>query len=290
MEWMSFSERLIDYVIVVGPGRGLLFDQSKQRKTSFGSLACLDSWYRVSQPVPTILRRFPATDHKGFELAFDMAYFCQPNGCCADIREPRSHVFMLTDTETNVHTYGVCLSLPHLFDSLPSTQECDILDSDSICIQEWGVLSVCILSHHPFFHFFEKSLKTLFHFVEHFGGSDLNWNALIQSHYQPAGLHGDKSEDARWNVIQEVEEWIEGLASLKAPIPCESALEVELEVDPATVVCYPPPNRFPLLELPVHKIFQKLGVCTVLEIFKLVLSEQKVRQRVCVARGLSPPS
>ena len=76
--------------------------------------------------------------------------------------------------------------------------------------------------------------------------------------------------------MQEVEKWIDGLISLKAPIPCESALEVELEVDPATVVCYPPSSRLPLLELPVHKMFQRLGVCNVLEIFKLILSEQKV--------------
>ena len=269
MEWTSISERLVDYFLIIGPGRGVVFNKPKGRKTSFGNR--LNSWYKVSHPVPTILRRFPETDHKDSELPFDVTYFCQPNGCCADVREPRSHIFMLTDTETNIHTYGVCLSLPHLFGSLTSTQEAEVLNSDSICIQEWGVLSICILSRHPFFDFFEKSLNTLFHFVDHFCGKDFNWNTLIQARYQPSGLHSNTG-----NMVHEIEEWINGLISLKAPIPCESALEVELEVDPATVVCYPPSSRLPLLELSVHKMFQRLGVCNVLEIFKLVLSEQKV--------------
>ena len=59
-------------------------------------------------------------------------------------------------------------------------------------------------------------------------------------------------------------------------MPGEIALEVELEVNPALVVSYPPSNRLPLLELPVHKVFKKLGVCNVIDIYKLVLSEQKV--------------
>ena len=90
-----------------------------------------------------------------------------------------------------------------------------------------------------------------------------------------AGEHAEQ----RVRLWPELLHWINRLLALRAPVPGESALEVELEVDPAIVVCYPPPTRLPLLDLPLNEVFQKLTVCTVIDIFKLVISEQKV---VCV--------
>lgn len=279
MDASLFSNRLVDYLALVGPGRGVVFEKSLSESggtVSFGSSLgglTTGSWHKLSHPRPTILRKFPALEHKDFELASDIAYFCQPEGCCTNVTEPQTHVFLLTDTETNVQTYGVCLSLPHLFDPLLKAQDhgegqCGLTDSDSLCIQEWGVLSVCILSRHPFFTFFKKCLNTLAHFVEHFCGTELTWNALIESQYWPHSQN---------RAVEEIEHWVEQLLTLRAPIPGENALEVELEVDPAVVVSYPPSNRLPVLELSVHRVFRRLGVCNVIDIYKLVLSEQKVR-------------
>ena len=287
----SPAERLVDYLLLVGPGRGVVFEKSFENgsKGSFtSSLGLLSSsWHKVSSPMPTILRRFPSKDRPNFELAFDIAYFCQPEGCCESITEPRSHVFMLTDTETNIQTYGVCLSVPHLFDPLmkaqsPEREMCDLEEPDSMCIQEWGALSICILSRHPFFSFFESCLKTLHHFVANFCRDNLTWNALIRSQFvaqtQPVqtqtGLHGNAGYIHK--AVLETESWINNLLAMKAPVPGVTALEVELEVNPALVICYPPSNRLPLFELSVHKVFKKLGVCNVIDIYKLVLSEQKV--------------
>lgn len=280
-------ERLVDYVILVGPGRGVGFESAPPGKSS-NSPASFSSWYQVSQPFPTILKHYPATNHKDFQLAFDVAYFCQPEGSFLEIDEQKLHNFMLTDTETNVRTYGICLSVPHLFDPLvkdnKSEEICSLEgEESSVCIQEWGVLSVCILTKHPFLNFFQSCLKTLSHMVEHFCGNDLTWNALIQSqcHNQCNGNVAkfenqcNKSPQMS-SPVREIEQWLERLLELRAPRPNESALEVELEVNPAVLVCYPPANRFPLLELPVHELFQRLDVCMVIDIFKLVLSEQKV--------------
>ena len=191
------------------------------------------------------------------------------------------HHFMLTDTETNRRTYGTCLSFSHLFDptSLMRDREndvCPVESSDTVCIQEWGVLSICILSHHPFYTFFQKTLLSLHHFVEHFFGEDLTWNALI--HARGAAGEGGGQKKA----MVEIEKWISQLLSMRAPQQGQSALEVELEVDPAVTIAMPPTNRFPLLDLSVCALFQRLGVCSVIEIFKLVLSEQKVSVRVCL--------
>ena len=280
-------ERLVDYLVLVGPGRGLVFNKPPPNGMSNGPNNSLASgWHTVSRPVPTILRKFPAVPHKDFDLAPDVAYFCQPEGCCVVLPEPKIHVFMLTDTESNTRTYGICLSLPHLFDPLLRAQRwqhhseemCDLPEADSICIQEWGVLSVCLLTRHPFFHFFAKCLKTLAHFVDHFCGSNLTWNDLITAQYidTPPGSPPARSAGSKWSAVREVEEWIGRLLALRSPECGENALEVELEVDPAVMVCYPPLNRFPLFDLPVHRVLRRLGVCTVIEIYKLVLSEQKV--------------
>lgn len=307
----SSQSRLVDYLILVGPGRGVLFEQVSsteeggKRSKHYNRL---HDWQNISTPVSSILRRFPSTDHEDFKLSAEVSYFCQPEGCCVELRHPKSHVFMLTDTESNERTYGVCLSFPHLFDPKfitdPSTTgatyaQCSE-DSESICIQEWGVLSLCILSHHPFFSFFAKCLRTLSHFVENFGSNDLSWNALIWAQYEThtsnafqstcrTGM-GSPHMKAKRNgkggekipvIISEVEEWIGNLLLLPAPGEGEGGeghgLEVELEVDPAFLVCYPPKNRLPLLDLPLHQMFQRVGVQLVLDIYKLVLSEQKVR-------------
>ena len=284
-------DRLIDYLFFVGPGRGSVFRRSpslKRSKSLLGNgIEPLSTWHKISRPVPTILCHFPATQHKDLELSADVAYFCQPEGPCVQLSDPKLHIFMLTDTESNIHTYGICLSIPHLFDPLLKAQVPSsavskgkvwkVNDSESICIQEWGVLSVCILTRHPFYQFFAKCLRTLSHFVDHFGGKDLNWNSLIQA--QMTAMKTQQNGHAHSNqrqIVLEVQEWIERLVALQAPSPGVNVLEVELEVDPAMIVCYPPPNRLPLFELSVHRLFQRLEVCLVIEIYKLVLSEEKV--------------
>ena len=306
----SSHGRLVDYLILVGPGRGVLFEKVTSadeggRKSSLQ----LHDWQNISTPVSSILRRFPSTDHEDFKLAIDVSYFCQPEGCCVELLHPKSHVFMLTDKESNERTYCVCLTFPHLFDPMvhmdpsatggASAQCADV--TESICIQEWGALSVCILSHHPFFSFFEKCLRTLSHFMENFGSKDLSWNALIWAQYEAyasnvfqstcrTGMYSPRTEvknngkmgEKKPVIISEVEEWIGNLLLLPAPGKEKGGevghcLEVELEVDPAFLVCYPPKNHLPLLDLPLHRMFQRVGVQLVLEIYKLLLSEQKVR-------------
>lgn len=312
MEVNSSCERLVDYLILVGPGRGVLFEQvtsveeGSQKRRGRGSNNRhhqLHNWQNISTPVSSILHRFPSTDHEDFRLARDVSYFCQPEGCCVELLHSKSHVFMLTDTESNERTYGVCLTFPHLFDPnmdptvAAGSAHCSD-GTETICIQEWGVLSVCILSHHPFFSFFAKCLKTLSHFVDNLGSGDLSWNALIQAQYETHasnafqsacrtefGSHVEEKKERQNSppIVSEVEEWIGNLLLLPAPGEGKGdievhGLEVELEVEPAFIVCYPPKNRLPLLDLPLHRIFQKVGVHLVLEIYKLVLSEQKVSE------------
>lgn len=281
---MSGEERLVGHLILVGPGP-VTVDQmatpprARSRETGAchkeGHSSSIQGWHNINSPVPIILRQFPAEeeDQGKYTLANDVVYFCQPEGCGVELAGPSTHVFMLTDTETNMHTYGVCLTFPHLFDA-HSTQEASSISakSDAINIQQWGVLSVCILSHHPFFNFFAKCLKTLSHFMEHF---EVLWNALIlcsEGSLEKSGAQRKK----RPPLITEIEEWIHNLLLLPVPEPGRCGLEVELEVGPEVLICYPPKNRLPLFDLRLCRLFQRIGVHIVIEVVKLILSEQKV--------------
>ena len=286
-------DRLVDYLILVGPGRGLIFNPHARPHASPPLMTPGSSWHAIHPPQPSILRKFPQEGHDGSALTADVAYFCQPDGCSVELTEQRMHQFMLTDTESNKRTYGICLSFPHLFDPIQGGKgaaESDedggascLVESDGVCIQEWGVLSVCILTHHPFYSFFQRALLSLQHFVEHFFNEDLTWNALIHADDDDAGrgeAGGEGGAGGRPGspkaAVVEVEKWIAQLLAMTAPQQGQSALEVELEVDPAIMVAVPPASRLPLLDLSVSQLFRRLGVCTLIEIFKLVLAEQKV--------------
>lgn len=266
------SDHLVDHLLLVGPGT--IFDASSRSPRFPTSVNPNSSWYTFHSPQPTILRTFPRGENEFDTLTSDIAYFCQPDGCSVELSEQRIHQFLLTDTETNKRTYGICLSFSHLFDPLQGESRGDIcrVSMDSVCIQEWGILSVCVLSRHPFYTFFQKILLSLQHFVEHFFGEDLTWNALIHS----VNCEGGVGEGGPKKAVVEIEKWISQLLTMRAPVQGQSALEVELEVDPAVTLSIPPTNRLPLLDLSVSQLFLKLGVCCLIEIFKLVLAEQKV--------------
>lgn len=68
---------------------------------------------------PQLLRRYPVTNHKDFELPANIVYFCQPEGCIQNLPKPRSFsqqstsnafVFALTDKDSNKTRYGICVN------------------------------------------------------------------------------------------------------------------------------------------------------------------------------------
>ena len=74
-------------------------------------------------------------------------------------------------------------------------------NQDSVSIQEWGVLSLCILSRENFFVFFEKCLRTIIHFVEHFCGDRLSWDLLIHYQFLPSLKGGPFWPDTRTGAV-----------------------------------------------------------------------------------------
>ncbi|XP_045749696.1 MAP kinase-activating death domain protein isoform X36 [Mirounga angustirostris] len=92
--------RLLDYLVIVGA-----------RHPSSDSVA----------QTPELLRRYPLEDHAEFPLPPDVVFFCQPEGCLSvrqrrmSLRDDTSFVFTLTDKDTGVTRYGICVNFYRSF-------------------------------------------------------------------------------------------------------------------------------------------------------------------------------
>lgn len=70
---------------------------------------------------PQLLRRYPLEDHSEFPLPPDVVFFCQPEGCLSmrqrrvSLRDDSSFVFTLTDKDSGITRYGICLNFYRSF-------------------------------------------------------------------------------------------------------------------------------------------------------------------------------
>uniref|UniRef100_A0A8C7DUZ9 MAP kinase-activating death domain protein n=1 Tax=Naja naja TaxID=35670 RepID=A0A8C7DUZ9_NAJNA len=92
--------RLLDYLVIIGA-----------RQPSSDSVA----------QTPELLRRYPLEDHTDFPLPPDVVFFCQPEGCLSvrqkrmSLRDDTSFVFTLTDKDTGITRYGICVNFYRSF-------------------------------------------------------------------------------------------------------------------------------------------------------------------------------
>lgn len=94
----------------------------------FLSLTLLFFPFLIRQPsndsvaqTPQLLRRYPLEDHNDFPLPPDVVFFCQPEGCLSirqrrvSLRDDTSFVFTLTDKDSGITRYGICLNFYRSF-------------------------------------------------------------------------------------------------------------------------------------------------------------------------------
>ncbi|XP_064423235.1 MAP kinase-activating death domain protein isoform X6 [Latimeria chalumnae] len=102
--------RLLDYLVVVGA-----------RQPSSDSVA----------QTPELLRRYPLEDHQDFPLPPDVVFFCQPEGCLSirqkrmSLRDDTSFVFTLTEKDTMVVRYGICVNFYRSFQKRLAKEKAD---------------------------------------------------------------------------------------------------------------------------------------------------------------------
>ncbi|NXJ43097.1 MADD protein, partial [Ciconia maguari] len=92
--------------------------------TMYGFFVCFSCRQPSSDSVaqtPELLRRYPLEDHVDFPLPPDVVFFCQPEGCLSvrqkrmSFRDDTSFVFTLTDKDTGVIRYGICVNFYRSF-------------------------------------------------------------------------------------------------------------------------------------------------------------------------------
>ena len=197
----KYSPRLMDYIVFVG----------RKNPSRNGNA--------ISQP--ELLRVYPPQNHTDFALPNDIVYFCQPEGCYSTssrsfILDPRHSgerlpqnikmeffTFMLTDKESNIVRFGICLnflrpigsrksinSARRRITSYKSSHEvelnrlrsCEIppnsgYSSGSSDFVEGRIndkrrpfthtlTSICLVSRYQFFRKFEKCLRFLYVLIQ----------------------------------------------------------------------------------------------------------------------------
>uniref|UniRef100_A0A3B5QFQ8 MAP kinase-activating death domain protein n=1 Tax=Xiphophorus maculatus TaxID=8083 RepID=A0A3B5QFQ8_XIPMA len=257
MEKKKICPRLLDYLVVVGA-----------RQPSSDSVA----------QTPQLLRRYPLEDHHDFPLPPDVVFFCQPEGCLSirqrrvSLRDDSSFVFTLTDKDSGITRYGICVNFYRSFqrghhrprDKSSHTETASEAPSSSG--EESGqpgpeqtpgkspqhkrraakmaarnrnstLTSLCILSHYPFFTTFRECLYILKRLVD----------CCSQRLTQRAGLSRATQRDTMWRVFTgalSVEEKgsqllvdLRDIESwvyrlLRSPVPLAGQRRVDVEVLP----------------------------------------------------------
>ncbi|KAK9971718.1 hypothetical protein ABG768_025071 [Culter alburnus] len=328
MEKKKPCPRLLDYLVVVGARQ-----------------PCSDS---VAQ-TPQLLRRYPLEDHNDFPLPPDVVFFCQPEGCLSirqrrvSLRDDTSFVFALTDKDSGITRYGICLNFyrsfqkghhrpraegkgekaPHTDTAVEATEKSDpsslTLPGEStvppagdgalppgepgstgksprskrsgrVAPQNRNstLMSLCILSHYPFFSTFRECLYILKRMVD----------CCSQRLNQRPGAAKSTQRDTMWRVftgalsveekekgsqvlqdLREIESWIYRL--LHSPVPVAGQRRVDVEVlphdlQPALTFALPDPSRFSIVDFPLHLPLELLGVDACLQVLACILLEHKV--------------
>uniref|UniRef100_A0A7N8XF48 MAP kinase-activating death domain protein n=1 Tax=Mastacembelus armatus TaxID=205130 RepID=A0A7N8XF48_9TELE len=185
---------------------------------------------------PQLLRRYPLEDHHDFPLPPDVVFFCQPEGCLSirqrrvSLRDDSSFVFTLTDKDSGITRYGICVNFYRSFqrghhrtrgDKSGHTETAaQVTETTSEGSDESGqqgaelnagkspqhrrsaakmaarnrnstLTSLCILSHYPFFSTFRECLYILKRLVD----------CCSQRLTQRAGLSRATQRDTMWRVF-----------------------------------------------------------------------------------------
>ncbi|KFV64962.1 MAP kinase-activating death domain protein, partial [Dryobates pubescens] len=258
---------------------------------------------------PELLRRYPLEDHVDFPLPPDVVFFCQPEGCLSvrqkrmSFRDDTSFVFTLTDKDTGVIRYGICVNFYRSFQKRVPKEKAEgtgshraregqkvpnkRLAKGSHRSRNSTLTSLCILSHYPFFSTFRECLYTLKRLVdccsERLLGKKLGIPRGVQRDTMwrifTGSLLVEEKSSALLHDLREIEAWIYRLLRSPMPVAGQKRVDVEVlphELQPALTFALPDPSRFNLVDFPLHLPLELLGVDACLQVLTCILLEHKV--------------
>uniref|UniRef100_A0A5S6Q1S7 MAP kinase-activating death domain protein n=1 Tax=Trichuris muris TaxID=70415 RepID=A0A5S6Q1S7_TRIMR len=293
---MDLCPRLIDYLVIVGSREMVVHPASEEGRLD--SPVSLDIQGMFSNQTSTnrseLLRRYPSCSHEDFVLPSDVVSFCQPDSCTVsasplpNMRHSTSFIFALTEKDSAKIRYGVSLNFLQRLSlrgqASGSSQDQASGRRQKIHRRVYSLVSLCIISHHPFFTKFRQLLNVLRRLIDcsnerircsssavsHF--SDGVWEALL-------GVWLENISAAVMKEVCELETWI--LKLLSAPVPAPGFSKLHLKVLPTELhepVVFALPNhvRFSLADFPVYLLFELLGPEAAFTVILCILLEQKV--------------
>ncbi|BFZ04225.1 hypothetical protein BsWGS_07264 [Bradybaena similaris] len=295
-----FCPRMLDYLVIAG----CRFPNGNNQ---------------MSQ-TPELLRRYPLEDQRDFPLPNDVIFFCQPEGCInvgpkrMSLRETTSFVFTLTEKDSGIVRYGICINFYRPFEKRAhsseawqkvdksstgsnhsvetlSSSECDRPRSPSRARRKTRVrnntlTSLCIISHHPFFSMFRECLFILRRLIEacherscvrRVGGSKATARDTVWGVL--TGQTSDNISSLVMHEVREIETWILRLLSAPVPVPGKTRVEVHVlprDLQPPLIFALPDNTRFGLVDFPLHLPLELLGVDTCLRVLTAIMLEHKV--------------
>ncbi|UXI19558.1 hypothetical protein NH340_JMT05501 [Sarcoptes scabiei] len=148
-----------------------------------------------------------------------------------------------------------------------------------------SLVSLCIISHHPFFSTFRECLIVLKQMILIFSeknrdkkhhGRDLIWSLLTTK------FTSDFTKMIPEQIIEdvrEIETWCLRLLSAPVPVPGKTKVELEIldtKIKPALVFALPDHTRFSLVDFPLHLPLELLGVETCIKVMTMIMMEHKI--------------
>ncbi|KFD69141.1 hypothetical protein M514_02980, partial [Trichuris suis] len=292
---MDLCPRLIDYLVIVGSRDMVIHPTSGEERLE--SPVALDAHGKFSRQMSTnrseLLRRYPSCSHEDFVLPSDVVSFCQPDSCTVssspvpNMRHTTSFIFALTEKDSAKIRYGVSLNFLQRLSlrGQSSSQEHVKSKRQKVHRRIYSLVSLCIISHHPFFTKFRQLLYVLRRLINcsnerircssnavssQFG--DGVWEALL-------GVWLENISNAVMKEICELETWI--LKLLSAPVPAPGFTKLQLKFLPSDlhepfIFALPNHVRFSLADFPIYLLFELLGVEDAFTVILCILLEQKV--------------
>ncbi|CAL8105711.1 unnamed protein product [Calicophoron daubneyi] len=272
--------RLLDYLLIVGAK-----EKSQAEQDRCPSV---------------ILRCYPQVNHNDFELPKDVACFCQPDGCICVSGAPTgsvstmdvtSFIFALKDKDSGSVRYGISLNFfrrVYLNSEVISANPLDVRgDAERKPASEQhtkSLVSLCLISHHPFFSKFRQCLYAFKRLLEssqrllnrvQSNSDGLIWSLLTE----PSKIiSGPASLPAR-RIVNEIEVWIMRLLSAPSPLPGRSCVYLSIlpdSIEKPLLFAFPNKNRLTLVDFPLHLPLELLGVENCLKVLTAIMLEQKV--------------
>ncbi|XP_014677506.1 PREDICTED: MAP kinase-activating death domain protein-like, partial [Priapulus caudatus] len=266
-----FCPRLIDYVVVVGSHAPT---QSPVAQT------------------PDLLRRYPLDNHADFALPPDVVYFCQPEGCISiprkrmtSLRESNSFVFTLTEKDSGLMRYGICVNFYRPFERRGAPAGPSPHVKRKMRQKNNTLTSLCIISHHPFFSTLRECLFILRRIID----------TCNRSCAKKAAALGKPVRDPVWSVlagqmpeatphyvktfIRDIETWMLRLLSTPVPVPGKTRVDVDVlpnDIQAPLTFALPDRTRLSLIDFPLHLPLELLGVDTCLKVLTCIILEHKI--------------